>query len=348
MPAKKRGYIESDDDEDCDTFQTQRPKTTFGSSVPSQFSSAADAMRDESSLAPSPPPSVAAASQASLDWMPTSPLARSPSVSALPPISLLAGTALARNSPAAAAAPAPPAAAPAPDMVASSSQQSQGEPSAKKKISKLEKKRLAEASRQRRSQLAAERADAIQKFRTDPRPPTVDEIMNGYAAAVPVAPGPPPRTLSRVLDELRQAYAGSSMTAFLVDVLALVEQLSRIEKHDVSAAQLVAAASPYSCVYGKVTAKNVIFIIDCSSSMAATWTANNGQQYTRMSFAQMELTEVISKQLVPFQNFNVLSFGGEVDFWMDDVVPATLDNVKSALQYIAKLQVCYLQWHNCS
>eukprot|EP01116_Phalansterium_solitarium_P004372 TRINITY_DN1536_c0_g1_i1.p1 TRINITY_DN1536_c0_g1~~TRINITY_DN1536_c0_g1_i1.p1 ORF type:complete len:356 (+),score=123.58 TRINITY_DN1536_c0_g1_i1:120-1187(+) len=106
-----------------------------------------------------------------------------------------------------------------------------------------------------------------------------------------------------------------------------------------SAAQLIAAATPFSCVFGKVTATTVTFIIDVSQNMATQFTANNGDQFTRLSFAQMQVSEVISKQLQYWQSFTVFSFSGSISYWQSNPQPATQDNINSALQWVSKLQV---------
>jgi hypothetical protein len=98
---------------------------------------------------------------------------------------------------------------------------------------------------------------------------------------------------------------------------------------------MLAQLSPRSCTYGKVTAKHVIFVVDTSGSMAATFSIG-GVGYTRLSYVSQQLDTVLRYQLDTSQSLNVLRFSSSVQAWQPGLVPVNPDNVDSAVNFIAQ------------
>eukprot|EP01130_Rhizamoeba_saxonica_P003868 TRINITY_DN1604_c0_g1_i1.p1 TRINITY_DN1604_c0_g1~~TRINITY_DN1604_c0_g1_i1.p1 ORF type:complete len:377 (-),score=52.85 TRINITY_DN1604_c0_g1_i1:27-1073(-) len=103
------------------------------------------------------------------------------------------------------------------------------------------------------------------------------------------------------------------------------------------ARDIIANASPRSCIYGTVTEKRVHFIVDVSLSMTATFIATNGEKFNRLSFVQKELDEVIRYQLKSDQNMNVFSFAGRVIEWQPGLVPANQTMINSAVSFVDRM-----------
>jgi len=91
-----------------------------------------------------------------------------------------------------------------------------------------------------------------------------------------------------------------------------------------------------SCVYGTVTAKKVIFVVDTSGSMGGTFKGDGGQTTTRLSYVAGELDIAITDQLPKLKGrmFNVLRYSSDVAEWKPGLQPATDDNLFSAVQYV--------------
>jgi hypothetical protein len=100
---------------------------------------------------------------------------------------------------------------------------------------------------------------------------------------------------------------------------------------------IIQNAAGRSCIYGTVTERRVQFVVDVSLSMSATFTATNGEKFTRLSFVQNELDNVIRRQLRSDQSFNVLSFAGTVVSWQPGLVPATQENIDLAVKFVGQM-----------
>eukprot|EP01130_Rhizamoeba_saxonica_P018935 TRINITY_DN9663_c0_g1_i1.p1 TRINITY_DN9663_c0_g1~~TRINITY_DN9663_c0_g1_i1.p1 ORF type:complete len:334 (+),score=66.21 TRINITY_DN9663_c0_g1_i1:47-1048(+) len=100
------------------------------------------------------------------------------------------------------------------------------------------------------------------------------------------------------------------------------------------ARDIIANASPRSCIYGTVIEKRVHFVVDVSLSMSATFVANNGEQFNRLTFVQQELDQVIRHQLRSDQHMNVFSFSGTVVEWQPGLVPVNEAMIDSAVRFV--------------
>ena len=101
------------------------------------------------------------------------------------------------------------------------------------------------------------------------------------------------------------------------------------------ARELLANAKNRNCIYGRITAKRVVFLVDVSGSMAATFT-RDGVQYTRLSYIAKELTAVVRDDLSAAQSFNLYHFsGGPPTAWAAGLQPWTAANLASATNFIA-------------
>lgn len=99
-----------------------------------------------------------------------------------------------------------------------------------------------------------------------------------------------------------------------------------------SAAAIIAAAKPISCLWGSAAVrKHVVFVLDVSGSMS---TKLSGSQ-TRLQFAVQQLSLVLA-ELSAGQFFNVVLFSSSAAAWQPGVQPATPANVALAIAYIGK------------
>ncbi|KAL4506043.1 hypothetical protein ABPG72_013804 [Tetrahymena utriculariae] len=94
--------------------------------------------------------------------------------------------------------------------------------------------------------------------------------------------------------------------------------------------------SPRNCIYGTVTAKIAIFVIDISGSMDYKFKVN-GESISRLQFVQAQLTKTITEQLKKYQKFNIVIFSNQASQWKPDVIDATPENILAAITYLNKL-----------
>jgi len=81
------------------------------------------------------------------------------------------------------------------------------------------------------------------------------------------------------------------------------------------------------CIFGSVTALSATFVIDVSGSMDTRFTLN-GTTYSRLSYVQQHLSQVISEQLKPYQQFNVIIYSSSARALFSAPVNATTANIK--------------------
>lgn len=105
----------------------------------------------------------------------------------------------------------------------------------------------------------------------------------------------------------------------------------------VLAYEILKDIKPATSLYGSVRENTVLFVIDISSSMEAQF-STNGETFSRLGFVSQELQRVLSQQFTPAKSFNIMVFSNAVSLWESDFVPATPENVNSAIAYIEKLR----------
>jgi len=93
-------------------------------------------------------------------------------------------------------------------------------------------------------------------------------------------------------------------------------------------------SQPRSFIYGTVRSKKVVFVVDISGSMDASFTASNGKNYSRIQFVKLELAKALLS-LDQSCKFNIIFFNHEVKFYNSGMIQATSDNVQKAINYIA-------------
>ncbi|EAR93541.2 Von willebrand factor type A (vWA) domain was originally protein (macronuclear) [Tetrahymena thermophila SB210] len=94
--------------------------------------------------------------------------------------------------------------------------------------------------------------------------------------------------------------------------------------------------SPRNCIYGTITAKVAVFVIDTSGSMDFKFKVN-GESISRIQFVKAQLTKTINEQLKKYQKFNIITFSNQATYWKPDVIDATPENILAAITYINKL-----------
>eukprot|EP01086_Lenisia_limosa_P008255 TRINITY_DN2926_c0_g1_i1.p1 TRINITY_DN2926_c0_g1~~TRINITY_DN2926_c0_g1_i1.p1 ORF type:complete len:348 (+),score=100.92 TRINITY_DN2926_c0_g1_i1:118-1044(+) len=96
------------------------------------------------------------------------------------------------------------------------------------------------------------------------------------------------------------------------------------------AREIIEKAKGRTCSFGTITDPRVVFMIDVSASMEATWVGKDGKKYTRLSFVQMELESVLSHQLDTSQKFDIAGFAERIHLWQTDLVDVTVDTLERA------------------
>eukprot|EP01117_Protostelium_nocturnum_P012823 TRINITY_DN474_c0_g1_i1.p1 TRINITY_DN474_c0_g1~~TRINITY_DN474_c0_g1_i1.p1 ORF type:complete len:345 (+),score=93.51 TRINITY_DN474_c0_g1_i1:70-1104(+) len=105
-----------------------------------------------------------------------------------------------------------------------------------------------------------------------------------------------------------------------------------------AARQIIASAAPFSCVWGVVTAKTLVFIVDVSGSMSTQFKLNGTNRViSRLQYVVSSLNLVISQILKPYQNFNVIAFSGSVRNWQKSTVAVNPQNIASAVSFVSSL-----------
>jgi hypothetical protein len=127
-------------------------------------------------------------------------------------------------------------------------------------------------------------------------------------------------TLLDASDANKQLIVNSCFT-FSSDKQAALEILSTVVARD--------------CVFGTVTAKSATFVIDISGSMDTRFTLN-GRAYSRLSYVVEHLSKVISEQLKPYQEYNIIIFNDSPAICFTKPAAATPANIQTGLAFLRK------------
>ncbi len=103
------------------------------------------------------------------------------------------------------------------------------------------------------------------------------------------------------------------------------------------ARKILESVKARSHIYGTVRCRKVVFVVDVSGSMAATFSTNRDKGLSRLKFVARELEFVLQNQLDPEARFNVIAFSSGVTAWRDEMVPASKANVATAVEYVEGL-----------
>ncbi len=79
-------------------------------------------------------------------------------------------------------------------------------------------------------------------------------------------------------------------------------------------------------MFGTVTALSATFVIDASGSMSTQFKLD-GNTYSRLSYVKEHLSKVISEQLKPYQQFNLVVFSDGIGSSFNAPVNATSANI---------------------
>jgi hypothetical protein len=89
------------------------------------------------------------------------------------------------------------------------------------------------------------------------------------------------------------------------------------------------------CVFGTVTAKSATFVIDISGSMDTRFSID-GRAYSRLSYVVEHLSKVISEQLKPYQEYNIIIFNDGPAMCFTKPAAATPANIQTGLAFLRK------------
>jgi len=134
-----------------------------------------------------------------------------------------------------------------------------------------------------------------------------------------------------VLEALRSCITDENNKMTILDAFAT--------SRDKAAAKVILdkIIQPRSFIYGTVTSKRVVFVIDLSGSMEASFTTNNGQSYSRLAFVKMELAKAL-QSLDQSCKFNIIMFESSTRTWQQFMQQATPANIQSAMSFVSGLQ----------
>lgn len=105
------------------------------------------------------------------------------------------------------------------------------------------------------------------------------------------------------------------------------------------AKKLIDGAKQMSCVFGEVTAKRLIFVLDCSGSMVSHFPDDEGHTVTRLEFVARQLKHVVTEVLTDAQQFNLIKFqGSSASEWKHGVTPLNDANIASAQTFISGMR----------
>jgi hypothetical protein len=105
------------------------------------------------------------------------------------------------------------------------------------------------------------------------------------------------------------------------------------------AKKIIAAATPYGCVFGNTTmVQRLAFVIDVSGSMDYTFPGPDGKPVSRLSFVKEQLTSQLQAHLDADQEFNIIKFSSSASAWSPGVQPVTAANIASASAFAAALR----------
>lgn len=122
------------------------------------------------------------------------------------------------------------------------------------------------------------------------------------------------------------------------DILVTDDTFSNyFDKRD--AKKIIDGAKQMSCVFGEVSAKRLIFVLDCSGSMVSHFPTDDGRTVTRLQFVAEQLNNVVSEVLTKAQQFNLIKFQGSSAYpWHHGIVPLNAANIKSAQTFITGMK----------
>jgi hypothetical protein len=140
-----------------------------------------------------------------------------------------------------------------------------------------------------------------------------------------------PKDKLDVLDVIRSCITDEENKYQILDAIAI-----NVDKPKAKAI-LDRKTTPRSFVYGTVTSKNVVFVVDISGSMEAIFDTNTGKNFSRLKFVKQELSKALG-DLAPDAKFNIIIFESGVQSWKSDMVEASKSNIQAARDYIDNLR----------
>jgi len=144
--------------------------------------------------------------------------------------------------------------------------------------------------------------------------------------------------LQTVSNELLRLDILPSVAALTFDLRANGDSIVQIFQNTFNqqdAAAIINGTAQLSCIWGPITSKRLVFVVDVSGSMGTTFVnPQDGQTYTRLQYVKTDLNNVISNVLLSYQEFNVAYFSDKVSIWQNTVQPVNSANVASATSFV--------------
>ena len=94
---------------------------------------------------------------------------------------------------------------------------------------------------------------------------------------------------------------------------------------------------PRSLVYGLIRTKNIVFVVDISGSMEARFITSQNEATSRLGFVINEIKKVLIEQMDKNNNFTIIVFNNRIKLWKNNLVSATPQNIKSAINFLDTL-----------
>ena len=105
-----------------------------------------------------------------------------------------------------------------------------------------------------------------------------------------------------------------------------------------TASKILKNIKPRSLVYGLIKSKRIVFVIDVSGSMETRFKLNQTTAISRLGFVISEVKKVLNKQMNEKNYFTIITFNDNIEYFNKDLVKATPENIKSALNFLEKLE----------
>jgi hypothetical protein len=119
-------------------------------------------------------------------------------------------------------------------------------------------------------------------------------------------------------------------------VETIAAAFSASDKQQVS--NIIASAVGINCIFGRVDASSVVFVIDVSPSMNEVFDHPSGKQMSRFDYVKVQMEKIL-RTLEPSQRFNIVAFSTATQTLRNGLIPATPENVEQMIKEVYGLKV---------
>lgn len=102
--------------------------------------------------------------------------------------------------------------------------------------------------------------------------------------------------------------------------------------------KLIESFHKRSPIFGNIEGKNIIFMIDCSGSMAEKFKTNDESEISRFQYLIQELSFVLENHVKSNMKFNIIIFNDKAIKWQPNLVKVSKTNSQAAIQFLSGLE----------